>query len=472
MTTVTGAALCCAPDLAFPRMNPSQDPDAQAAAADGLMHRRYRALTTGIVALMTLIAFEYFAVATAMPAVARALDGLRLYPLAFGAPLAASVIGMVLSGHVSDRRGPALPLFSGVFVFVTGLLLAGAAPTMALLILGRLLQGLGGGMLTVSLYVMVARGYPPALHPRIFAVFAAAWVLPVIVGPLVAGLIVDHFGWRWVFLAAALLAPPAALLVRLGLPRQSLPAPQPATTTPGRIGWALGAAASAGLMYWGGQQHGAGLLLMALALAGLLLTAPPLLPAGTLRLARGLPTVVALRGFAAASFFACEIYIPLMFAGERGLSLTQAGLVLTVGALGWSAASWWQSQPGRPQGVPLLRRGMALIAGGILVVMSLLWPTMPMLFCIAGWIAAGVGMGLVFPQLSVLTLRLSEPAQQGRNSSALQLSDALFSTTALALSGALFATLSALSPVLAYALCLAFAALLGLVGFVAARRAA
>jgi len=105
-------------------------------------------------------------------------------------------------------------------------------------------------------------------------------------------------------------------------------------------------------------------------------------------------------------------------------------------------------------------------------VLSLLWPAMPMLLCVAGWIASGIGMGLVFPQLSVLTLKLSEPSQQGRNSSALQLGDALFSTTALALSGALFAALSPLSPVLAYALCLCFAALLALVGYLAAPRVA
>lgn len=453
-------------------MNLPQPLDARAAPAEGLMHRRHRALTTGIVALMTLIAFEYLAVATAMPAVARALDGLRLYPLAFGGPLATGVIGMVLSGHFSDRRGPVLPLWTGAGSFVCGLLVAAAAPSMLSLVAGRLLQGFGGGLVTVALYVLVARAYPPALHRRIFAVFAAAWVVPMIVGPAVAGLIVDHLGWPWVFLAAALLAPPAALLVRLGLAGHALLPPERRDAAPSNIGWAIGAALSAGLMYWGGQQPGAGLLLMAVALIGLLLTAPRLLPPGTLQLRRGLPTVVALRGLAAASFFGCEIYIPLMFSGERGLSLTQAGLVLTVGALGWSAASWWQARPGRPQGVPLLRLGMALIGGGIVVVATLLWPATPLLLCIAGWIAAGIGMGLVFPQLSVLTLQLSEASQQGRHSSALQLSDALFSTTAMALSGALFAALAPVSPVLAYTLCLAFAALLGWIGFFAAGRAA
>lgn len=60
-----------------------------------------------------------------------------------------------------------------------------------------------------------------------------------------------------------------------------------------------------------------------------------------------------------------------------------------------------------------------------------------------GWAAAGVGMGLLYPSLSVLTLELSAPGEQGRNSSSLQLGDALFAATVLALTGAVLAAGSA-----------------------------
>ncbi|MEE7548492.1 MFS transporter, partial [Xanthomonas sp. Kuri4-1] len=66
---------------------------------------RYRAATVGMVALVSLGAFEALAVAAAMPTVARELDGLRLYALAFGGTLATSVVGMTLAGHWSDRAG-------------------------------------------------------------------------------------------------------------------------------------------------------------------------------------------------------------------------------------------------------------------------------------------------------------------------------------------------------------------------------
>ncbi|MDM4771538.1 MFS transporter [Solimonas sp. SE-A11] len=438
--------------------------------SEGLMSRPYRALTIGIVALISLIGFEYLAIATAMPAVAHALDGLPLYTLAFGGPMAAGVIGMVLSGSWSDRRGPRAPLWLGVAAFALGLLLAGLAPTMALLVAGRLVQGFGGGLMSVALYVMVARAYPAALHPRIFAAFAAAWVVPVIVGPALAGFIVETVGWRWVFLGAVLLALPAALFVQAGLRGRALQDTPAPTAAPSRLPWALVAAVSAGGLCWAGQHHQAPWL--ALALLVLAIAARQLLPHGTLLAHRGLPAVVALRGLVAAAFFGCEVFIPLLLSGERGLSLTQAGLVLTVGALGWSAGSWWQARLRAPSRAVLLSGGMMAIVIGILAILSLLWPAVPLAIGVLGWIGAGLGMGVVYPTLSVLTLELSAPSEQGSNSSALQLSDSLFSATALALSGALFAALLPQSASAGYAAGLLLAAGFAMVGVVVAGRTA
>ncbi|MGO4434239.1 MFS transporter, partial [Paenarthrobacter sp. RAF9] len=142
----------------------------------GILRRPYLLATVGACALVFLSAFESLAVTTIMPLVSRDLDGAALYALAFAGPLATGVMGMVGAGNWSDRRGPAAPLYSSVALFVLGLLIAGTAGSMEILVLGRLVQGLGGGAMTVALYVLVARVYPPALHPKIFAAFAASWV--------------------------------------------------------------------------------------------------------------------------------------------------------------------------------------------------------------------------------------------------------------------------------------------------------
>ncbi|SCE74179.1 Major Facilitator Superfamily protein [Micromonospora purpureochromogenes] len=433
---------------------------------------RLRAMTVGSVALVSLLAFEALAVGTAMPTVARALDGLALYALAFGGTFAAGVLAMVLSGIWCDARGPRVPMWSGVGLFMAGLLLAGTATAMGQLVVGRAVQGFGSGLLSVALYVVVGQAYPEELRRRVFAAFAAAWVVPSLVGPAVAGLIVEHLGWRWVFLVVPAVAVPAALLVHSGL--RTLPAPVGGRVPVGalaRIGWAAGAGVSAALLHHGGQQRGPlAVPLVVLALVGLACCAPRLLPAGFLRAARGLPTVIGLRGLASAAFTGAEVVIPLMLSRERGFTPTAAGLVLTVGAVSWSAGSWLQGRlPAPRSSATFPRAGLACITLGTATVALAVAPAVPVAVAVAGWAVAGTGMGLLFPSLSVLTLDLSAPGEQGRNSSSLQLGDSLFAATVLALTGTVLAAGAAPGPV-DYAGMLAVAAGCGLLGLLFAGR--
>ncbi|MDI9239996.1 MFS transporter [Lysobacter sp. LF1] len=440
-----------------------------------MFDRPYRGVTFGAVALVALYAFEALAVATAMPTVAQALDGLSLYALAFGGTLAASVVGMVAAGRWADLRGPAPPLRHGIVWFALGLLIAGLAPSMGVLLLGRVVQGLGGGMMSVALYVAVGRVYPPALHPRIFAAFAAAWVVPAVVGPTISGALVEHVGWRWVFLSVPLLAVAAAAFVLpavRGLGAASGSAHDAAITESNRLAWAIGAALSALALHHAGQQRGTeGAVLLAVSVVALISCAWRLLPPGTLRAARGLPTVIAMRGIASSAFFGTEVFIPLLLSRERGLSPTMAGAVLTVGALGWSLGSWYRSRPSQPFTPPqLLRIGMGMIVIGVGGVAASVSPSVPVAVGIVGWIAAGLGMGALFPTLSVLTLELSPVNRQGVNSSALQLCDALFTAAVLAIGGTVFAAMLDRAPALAYLTGFAISALLALLGAVLASR--
>jgi MFS family permease len=433
--------------------------------------RPYRALTVGMVTLVSLAAFEAVAVTTAMPTVARALDGLALYALAFGGAFAASIIGMVVSGEQSDRRGPRRPLWTGVAFFAAGVLVAGLAPDMWTLVLGRFLQGYGGGLMSVALYVVVGHAYPAALHPRVFTWFAGAWVVPSIAGPFVAGLIVEHAGWRWVFLGVVLLTVPGVLMVRPAL-RELTTRQAPNRPAASRAWWAVGAAASAGLLHVGGQQTGVNaLVLLGLAALGLVVCAPRLLPAGTLTARAGLPGIVVLRGLAASAFMLTDVFLPLMLSRERGFSPSTAGLTLTVGGLAWSFGSWYQGRWG--QRIPPARRlsaGLGLIAVGVAGSALCVAATVPVWVCVVGWAVGGFGMGVSYPAMSALTLQLSAPEEQGSNSSALQLSEALFTTAVLAVGGSLFAALVTTSAPAAYLTGYGIAGVLALLGVVVAAR--
>ncbi|WP_434981874.1 MFS transporter [Xanthomonas arboricola] len=442
-----------------------------AAQPTSILAAPYRAATLGMVALVSLNAFESLAVAAAMPTVARELNGLPLYALAFGGTLATSVVGMTAAGRWSDRRGPGGALAYGLLCFVIGLLVAGLAPSMPVLIAGRLLQGLGAGAYSVALYVIVGRLYPEALRPRVFAAFSAGWVVPSLIGPGISGLIVQHVGWRWVFLSVPLLAIPAGLTLWPAI-RGRTWSSDTAGASDSALRWAVGAALGVLGVYLGGQLHGTSALLAMLpALALTVCCAWQLLPAGTLRLARGLPSVIALRGIAAAAFFGFEAFLPLLLSRERGLSPLLAGVALSVGALGWFSGSWYQghSRAGwsRPR---LLTTGACFMSLGIVISAGAVWPVIPVPVAIAGWALTGLGMGLLYPSLSVLTLSLSPPAQQGANSSALQLSEAIAVAGMLALAGALFAALLASATAAAYLSVFALAWLLAVAGLLVARR--
>ncbi|UAY75718.1 MFS transporter [Pseudoxanthomonas sp. X-1] len=419
-------------------------------AAASILSPRYRATTLGMVALVSLGAFEALAIATAMPTVAAALDGLPLYAFAFGSTLATSVVGMTAAGRWCDRRGPAGALWGGLACFVAGLLLAGLAVSMPMLIAGRLVQGLGAGALSVSLYVLVGRQYPQALRPRIFAAFSAGWVVPSLIGPALSGLVVEHLGWRWVFLAVPVLALPAAWLLRPALARLT---PTPQAGAPGHsIGWAAGAAI--GVCALSMAAHPPGLraaLVLVPALALLLVSVWRLLPRGTLRGARGLASVIGLRGVAAAAFFGSEAFLPLVLAQAHGLSPSRAGIALSVGALGWFCGSWFQGHQTRLHRQTLVRVGCGLLAVGVAATATVAWPACPVVVAILGWACTGLGMGLLYASLSVLTLALSPAAEQGRNSAALQLCEAVAVATMLAVGGAVFGALREHAPALAHA---------------------
>ncbi len=422
------------------------------AADETVLGRTYRALSFGIVSVVLLIAFEATAVGTAMPVAARELDGVPLYAFAFSGYFTTSLFGMVLSGQWSDRRGPLGPLTTGIASFGAGLLLSGTAGAMWVFILGRAVQGLGGGLVIVALYVVVGRAYPERLRPAIMAAFAAGWILPSIVGPLAAGTVTEHLGWRWVFIGIPVLVVfPLALALPQIRRRASGPVPTPDSDPSGRppslnrrrIRLALAISLGAGLLQYAAQDlrplsllpGAAGLALLVPAVLGLL-------PRGTYRAARGLPSVVLLRGVAAGSFVAAESFVPLMLVTQRGLSPTLAGFSLAAGGGTWALGSWVQSRSRfEPYRERLTTAGMLLVAAAITTAPSVLLDSVPVWTLAVAWAFGCFGMGLVISSTSVLLLKLSAPEEAGTNSAALQISDGLSNVVLLSAGGAAFAAL-------------------------------
>jgi MFS family permease len=303
-------------------------PAATRTTVEGPLGRSYLEVTLAVLALVTIVAFEAMAVSTAMPAVARDLDAVRSYGFAFSVMLTAQLLGIVLAGVWSDRSGPMVGAVTGQVLLAAGAAMCGFATNLPLFLAGRALTGLGGGLLVVMLYVIAGRVYPEAIRPRLFTYVSAAWVLPSLLGPPVSAWLTTNLSWRWVFWGVV---PP--VLITLAALTHARSRIDDSTLTEAvssrdhsahvRIAWAgLGIALSAGALQLGTYELVLKISprtgLAVLGLVGIALTAPMLVPPGTWRMARGLPSVMLARALFVGAFYASITYVPLFLVGQRG----------------------------------------------------------------------------------------------------------------------------------------------------------
>jgi len=383
------------------------------------------------------------AVTTVMPTISRDLDGFDLYALAFAAPLASGVVGMVAAGTWSDRRGPAGALLGALVLFTAGILVCGLSPSMEVLVAGRVVQGLGTGALIVSLYVVVGVVYPAVLQPAVFASFAAAWVLPSLFGPGVAALVAATVGWRWVFLGIVALVVLAALLIAPVIPTLRRVAdgdPQPVPWS--RLAWAaLAAVAVLSVEVLGSSETP---WLAVLGGVGAVAALRPLLPPRTLAAGRGLPAVIGTRGLMSAGFFCGQAYVVLVLQVRWDWSPGHAGLALTVVGVVWASASQVQARLGeRVSGETAMRVGTGTLLATSVAMWLTVWLDGPALGVGAAFVVAGAGMGFGFSRTGVAMLAASSDRDRGFNSSALSIADSIGAALALSLCGTGFALVTA-----------------------------
>lgn len=435
---------------------------ASGTGSEGIFDRRYRALTVSIVLAVSVVAFEALGLATIAPVLAQDLGGIGLYGWIFSAFLLAQIVGAVAAGQQADRRGPAKPFLFSLAPFGTGLLASALSTNMMILIFSRALQGLGGGALVTCVYATINTSYPDSLRPRMLAAFSSAFVLPALVGPLIAGFIAEQFTWRAVFygflpflVAVAFLAMPAfgRLVPAEGDETESSPR---TSRLPGAILLAVGT----GLLLTGLRMiSGEDLILsdleisptilgQILACIGLLMAIPALhkvLPAGTLVAREGLPATIAAKGLFAAGYFYTEAYLVLALSTLSSYEATTTGLVVSTGAISWTIATWVQERldrryEGRGRRARVLI-GAVLMASGIvgLAVAVVVERNLPLVVALACWMTSGLGMGLAHPASLTIAFAHAPGGKEGAASSSVLLSELFAPATAIGVGGVLVA---------------------------------
>jgi hypothetical protein len=165
-----------------------------------------------------------------------------------------------------------------------------------------------------------------------------------------------------------------------------------------------------------------------------------LTPVGTLRLARGLPTAILLRGALTFAFLGADAFFPLALQGWRGLSPALTGIVITVVTLAWTAGSWIQTR-WIPRLGPewFVRLSFAMVTIGLAGTLFLLVPSVPIEVGALLAAFASVGIGLGYSAVSLIVLRDAPPGREGAATSGLQLSDVLGTALGTGIGGALIA---------------------------------
>jgi EmrB/QacA subfamily drug resistance transporter len=416
------------------------------AAPPRLSPAQARAIFVGLMLTVFLAALNQTIVATALPTIGRDFADFESLSWIVTSYLLTSTAVAPLYGKLSDIHGRRAVMLASVGIFTLGSLACAVAPTMLTLVLGRALQGIGGGGILPVAQAVMADSITPRERGRYQAYMGVVWVTSGVGGPILGGFLAEHFHWSLVFWLNLPLGIAAALMIQARL--KQLPRHERRHKLD--IVGAMLMMASAVLLLlalsWGGTRYAwaspqiAGLIvasgIVSLALGWRLTRADePFLPLSVLA------NPVMLMGTAANSFsmgasIGLIIFVPLYYELVQHLSASDSGLALipialtTPGSILSGRAMMHMRHYKR---VPVACLIIALAAMGYLV-----WQPVPALWIVVVVMSVvGFACGAVFPVCTVSIQNALPNHQVGTAMGAMNFFRALASAFAVAIMGAI-----------------------------------
>src|SRR5215468_8174231 len=167
--------------------------------SDYVDHAAARRIVVGVLLTMLLAALDQVMVATALPSIAASLGDVDNMSWVVTANLLCATAATPLYGKLSDIHGRRAMMLIAIGVYAAGSLACALAPSMLTLILGRALQGLGGGGLMPLVQTIIGDVASPRDRPRYQAYTSSTFIISTVGGPILGGFIAEHFHWSWIF---------------------------------------------------------------------------------------------------------------------------------------------------------------------------------------------------------------------------------------------------------------------------------
>jgi EmrB/QacA subfamily drug resistance transporter len=357
-------------------------------------------------------------------------------------------VTQLTSGWIGDRFGRRRAFIVALALFTAASALCALAPTLPALVVARVLQGVGGGLLMPVAMAMIYELFEPHERGRALGYFGIAVMAAPAIGPVLGGTVVSSIGWRWLFLInvpVGLVGTPLAIrLLRDTGYRESRPFDS--------LGLALAGSGLVGVLV--GLQQGGQWGWGSPGVVGLLAGGAALLTVFTVHSLRHATPLVEMRMFANPVFsislaamslmtvaqYARLVYIPLELGSTRGIDELTIGLVMLPAALGVAATM--------PVGGRLTDRVGARLpfTAGATILFAAYWPLAHLTADTdLGWIALtllaggfGTGLGIMAP--NIIAMNAVRASQVGQASGLSQVSRQVSAAFGTAVMASIFAS--------------------------------
>jgi len=428
-------------------MDQAVDKQTMTAAATPLTESEKNAIIAGVLLSMLLAALDQTIVAPAMPTIGHALGHAQYLPWIVTGYLLTATAMAPLYGKISDVYGRRPTVYAAILIFLLGSVVSAMAPNMFVLVVGRAIQGAGGGGLFTLTQTVIGDLVPPRERARYAAWISGTWAVASIAGPLLGGTFAEHLHWSlifWINIPLGLLA-----MAIINNPLKKLPIAAKRHRIDG-LGALLLVAATALLLLalnWGGSEYP----WLSSEILGLLAASAVFWAAFSLRLLRAAEPLISLEVLSnpivragtlsmfllQAANIGLAVYLPVYLQSIVGLSVSESGLAMLGLLLGTVAGATFSGRT-IPRFVHYKRIAMVGVLFSIICLglLALVAGHASLLVVEVLTVCIGLGSGTTFPVATVSVQNAVDRAHLGVATGVLTFLRSLGSALGVAMLGA------------------------------------